>query len=238
MAIRDDISATHAKRQIGIAVGNIETMFVGVITSVDPTSLKYGVQPVLNKYDKVIDKWVESPVLFECPMMSNKCGGFVIRMPYVVGDMVYVGVSKDSIDESIKSTTARENPMNGASQFRLIDGVILGGILSNEESKLSSDNTGDMLIQNRKTGCKIVMLSGGGINIETKSNVNVTCSKAKITSPETEITGNVMVGGNMTVTGNIVGGTMASAKGITLDGHTHKYNPGPGSPAPTQPGEG
>ena len=237
MAINETMSADAIKSRIANVANSIETMFVGVITSVDAVNLKYGVQPVLNKYDKGDKLSVEPAILIDCPMLSNKCGSFYIRLPYEVGDMVYVGVCKDSIDESILSTSIRDNRMAGTKMFRQIDGVILGGLLSESESKLSSSNTSDFLIRNRKTDDKFVILASGGIELVTKTKVYVD-------SPETEMTGNLTVNGNIvgkqniTVDGSGMIGTVTTKKGITLDGHTHTYNPGPGAPTPTGKGEG
>jgi hypothetical protein len=231
MAINETMHPEAIKLRIAKASSLIETMFVGTITSVDPVNLKYSVQPATDKYDMYDKKVVKSAVIFECPMMSNKCGSFFIRMPYQVGDMVYVGVCKDPIDESLSSSEPKLPTASGVSQFRQSDGVILGGILSSYEEKLSSSNAKDFLIQNRKNGDKIVMFNGGGIEMTTGTKVT-------INSPETDISGNVNIAGNINVVGDGVIGTVTTKAGVTLDGHTHKYNPGPGAPTPTGTGEG
>ena len=237
MAINETISADAIKAKIAKATDSIETMFVGVITSVDPVKMRYGVRPVLNGYDPVDKVSVDSAVLVECPMMSNKCGLFYIRLPYAIGDMVYVGVCKDSIDESIISSEHKDNYMQGAQKFRQIDGVILGGLLSESEPQLSSENANDFLIQNRQTNDKFVILASGGIEIVTKTKVYVD-------SPESEFSGNLLVNGNITGLQdlNIAGagtiGTVTTSKGTTLDGHTHQYNPGDNPQTSTGAGEG
>lgn len=204
---------------------SMNTMFVGIVTRVDASRLKYDVQPVLNAYDLVKKIAVEPPILFECPMLIQKSAGFFIRIPYAVGDMVYVGVCKQSLDESMTTAEPHDNRNYGMSQFRIIDGVILGGLLCDEEDVLGEENANDLVIKNRKNGDSIIMLETGGINMTTGTKVT-------ITSPETEVSG------NMKVLGDFVGGTVATASGVTLDGHTHKYNPGPGGPTPSEPGEG
>lgn len=237
MTSRDTLSSEAIKYKIAKAINAIETMFVGVITSVDHVGLRYGVQPVLNRYDEVDKKSIVSAVLVDCPMLSNKCSSFFIRLPYDIGDMVYVGVSKDSIDESIISGEARDNKVLGVSKFRQIDGVILGGVLSEQEQQLPEGNANDFLIQNRKNDDKFVIKADGGIEIVTKTKVTVD-------SPETDFTGNLNVAGNVSIVGNIAVegdgtiGSVTTKAGVTLDGHTHKYNPGPGAPTPTGPGEG
>lgn len=243
MAIKEMIGADSVRRKISRAIANIETMFVGIIQSVDAVNMKYNVQPILNKYDFVDEISIESAVLYQCPMMTHKCGSFFLRAPYEVGDIVYVGVCKESIDESLAGNSIKDNKMLGVEGFRQIDGVILGGLLCDIEPRLSSENTDDFVIQNRKNGDKFVIFVNGGIEILTKTKVTVD-------SPETECTGNILVKGNMTVEGNITGksdlnitgsgtiGSVITAKGTTLDGHTHQYNPGINPPTSTGTGEG
>lgn len=243
MAIVENTTTENVKNRISAAIADIETMFVGIIQSVDHINMKYSVQPILNRYDLVERTIIESAVLYQCPMMATKCGGFVIRAPYEVGDVVYVGVCKDSVDQSLVSNTPSDNKLYGVGQFRQIDGVILGGLMCDTEERLSEENTTDMLIQNRKNKDKIVIKADGGIELVTKQ-------KVLVDSPETEVTGNMVVKGNVSVDGNIVGkadinisgsgtiGSVTTANGVTLDGHTHEYNPGPGAPTPTSAGKG
>lgn len=243
MAIKETIGADSVRRKISRAIANIETMFVGIIQSVDAVNMRYNVQPILNKYDYVDEVNIESAVLYQCPMMTHKCGSFFLRAPYQVGDVVYVGVCKESIDESLAGDSIKDNKMLGAEGFRQIDGVILGGLLCDTEPRLSSENVNDFVIQNRNNGDKFVIFANGGIEILTKTKVTVD-------SPETECTGNLTVKGNVTVDGNITGnsnlnvtgsgtiGSVTTAKGTTLDGHTHQYNPGSNPPTSTGTGEG
>lgn len=248
MAIANYVTREFLQRKTGELYDSIETMFVGAISSVDSVNMKYNVQPVLNDNETSGEK-ITRAVLVRCPMMTMKCGDFYIRAPYKVGDMVYVGVCKESIDESIINSSPRNNRHYGSSNFRMIDGVILGGILSDEEPRLSSSNSEDLVLENRINGDKIVMTKSGGLELYTSINV-------KIDSPTTHVTGNVQIDGELTVSGNITGesdllingagkivgalqaGAVKTDKGTTLDGHTHSYNPGPSPPAQTGSGNG
>ncbi|MGL5050164.1 MAG: polymer-forming cytoskeletal protein, partial [Fusobacteriaceae bacterium] len=152
-------------------------------------------------------------------------------------------------------------------------GIILGGVLSDEEPRLSSSNTEDLILENRGNGDRIVMTKSGGLELYTSIHVkidsptthitgilnvdgdingksNLTIDKNIIGKGNLDITGNATVTGNIagkaglsvagggTVTGSLKGGTIETSKGTTLDGHTHQYNPGPGGPTPTAPGQG
>lgn len=240
MAIKHSLPASTIKEMIKNSIDTVETMFVGYITSVDAVNQRYSVQPILDDYDEVEKKSVKSAVLFNCPMMSSKCGGFVIRMPYEVGDTVYVGVSKKSVDEALSGKGNTQNRMAGVSNFRQVDGVILGGLLTSSEGGLSSDNTSDLLMLNRNTGDKITMLAGGGVEIEVNtdirikgSNLNMEFDSVNISSPETTITGNLSVQGSL-----VANGINSTKSGISLDTHTHEYIPGDKPKTNTSVGKG
>lgn len=245
MAIKETMGADAVKRRVSRAISNIETMFVGIIQSVDVANMRYNVQPILNKYDFVDNISVESAVLYQCPMMTHKCGSFFLRAPYEVGDVVYVGVCKESIDESLAGSSIKDNKMFGVEGFRQIDGVILGGLLCDTEPRLSSDNANDFVIQNRKNGDKFVMKQSGGVDIKTTISVNINAdTSVNITTPETNISGILNVDGaingksDLNITGSGTIGSVTTAKGTTLDGHTHQYNPGDNPPTSTGTGEG
>lgn len=248
MAIANYVTKDFLKQKVNEQFASMETMFIGSIISVDTVNMRYSVQPVLKDSD-IHGSEVDRAILFSCPMMTMKCRDFYIRAPYQVNDMVYVGVSKYSVDESIINSSSRTNRVNGVRNFRMIDGIILGGVLSDEEPRLSSSNSEDLILENRGNGDRIVMTKSGGLELYTSINV-------KIDSPTTHVTGNVQIDGELTVSGNITGesdllingagkivgalqaGAVKTDKGTTLDGHTHSYNPGPSPPAQTGSGNG
>lgn len=92
------------------------------------------------------------------------------------------------------------------------------------------------------------MLFLGDVNIDKIQNmtikvantVNIECQTANITATNVNIKGDTSITGKLNVTGNIVSQAEVSANGgsVNLGTHTHKYNPGPGGPTPSQPGEG
>ncbi len=248
MAIANYVTKDFLKTKINEQLSAMETMFIGSIVSVDTVNMRYSVQPVLKDSD-IHGSEVDRAILFSCPMMTMKCKDFYIRAPYQVNDMVYVGVSKYSVDESIINSSSRTNRINGVKNFRLIDGIILGGVLSDEEPRLSGANSDDLIIENRSNGDRIVMTKGAGLELYTTINV-------KIDSPTTHVTGNVKIDGSLTVSGDITGesnltingagkidgalqaGAIKTDKGTTLDGHTHSYNPGPSPTTQTGSGNG
>ncbi len=121
-----------------------------------------------------------------------------------------------------------------------------------------------MLVHSSETYLKI--LSSGELDMNVVGNLNMTVAgnltatvqgTATITSPNpvTVSAPTTVVEGNLEVTGNISGGTGSGggtasfngtvtttgdvqANGISLENHTHTYNPGSGSPTNTSPAEG
>ncbi|MGL5049651.1 MAG: Gp138 family membrane-puncturing spike protein, partial [Fusobacteriaceae bacterium] len=166
MAITQYATVDLLKIKTSELLSNMETMFVGFVTSVDGVNMKYSVQPTL-KATEASGEIMDRAILFECPMMTMKCKNFYIRAPYQIGDMVYVGVSKEAIDEAIISSSSRKNRLEGLQNFRMIDGIILGGVLSDEEPRLSSSNTEDLILENRGNGDRIVMTKSGGLELYT-----------------------------------------------------------------------
>ena len=242
--VGDKLGADATRTLVGNSVERINTMFVGIVTEVDLAKQEYDVQPILNKYDPVQGVDVECAILFRCPMLLQKSAGFYVRFPYEVNDVVYVGVNKESIDEALVGNTPRNNRVAGVAKFREIDGVILGGLMCEQEEALSGEDLLNFTVRNRKNGDKVVVKANGGLELKTGTRVI-------IDSPVTDITGDVNINGNTNIKGNtivesnITGnsnltisgagniGTVTSGSGVSLDNHTHKYYPGGGKPTDT-----
>ena len=234
------IDKTALRRYVERKISNINTMFVGIIEKVDVANMKYNVKPIINAYDEVEDKSIESATLFECPIMAQKSGSFYIRVPYAIGDVVYVGVCKDALDESLASNVPRDNKMIGISNFRAIDGVVLGGLMCETEEKLSGENIDDLIIQNRANKDKIVLKKNGGAEIKVGSLVKIDAPTTHITGvlnvdgvvnakSDANITGNTTISQNLNVSGAGTIGSVTTADGTSLDSHTHTYYKGGGA---------
>ena len=199
------ITTEYMKRYVKKEINKIETMFVGIVVGVDHEREKYNIQPILKHIAGDGDV-LDSPIIAECPMCFTKTKNFYIRAPYVVGDVVYVGCSKDSIDESTISNDVTENRISGVSSFRLVDGVILGGVMVEDEPSLDSNYVDDFIIQNRDNNDLFVIKRDGGVIVKTETKIT-------IDSPVTEITGSLNVSGDTTI-----GSTLDVTGGISSDG--------------------
>jgi phage baseplate assembly protein gpV len=228
----------------------LSTMYVGVISAYDPERNRYTVTTVI-KPTGADGEELDPLTTIECPASFIKTGSFFIRAGYKLGDMVFVGVNKSSIDEAIISSEIRSDRTNQNTVFSHVNGVILGGIMSDSEPALTTDNANDMILYNRKTGDKIVMLEGGGIIIDTPTSVTVNCDTAEInstgvtvntetaevnasssvdvTSPTSTFNGDLVVTGTSTLTGAVTASTSVStpilaAGGLGVDGSTMQVN--------------
>lgn len=111
--------------------------------------------------------------------------------------------------------------------------------------KNSNDYGGEVITRvDHPSGSYFEMTSSGTVNIESAEdinlsavNVNVTAStKFKVTSPESEMTGNLTVGGIIKAVGDIIADWMATA--ISALTHFHKGNLGFPTDVPIQSGGG
>ena len=62
----------------------------------------------------------------------------------------------------------------------------------------------------------------GDASLKTGGGVSITAS------------GNMTIAGDVSITGKLTASGDVTAGGISLQNHTHLYNPGPGGPTPTQ----
>lgn len=104
---------------------------------------------------------------------------------------------------------------------------------------------GELVIGNYLTKAFIKFSQDGGIEIHAKyvktiadeGDISMTSPQGNITEQAkatnilnpVNVTENVTVSKTVNATEDVIGG------GISLKGHTHNYNPGPGGPTPTEP---
>lgn len=221
------ITYSQVKKEIRESISKINTMLVGVISSVDYDRNRYDVQPIL-KEKNIKGEFIHRAMLIKCPLSFTKTKSFYLRAPYEIGDIVYVGCCKESIDEAIGDSNVVENNSEYDFLFREIDGVILGGIMVDDEPVMSSENTSDFIIQNRDNGDTIILQKSGGAKIKTSSQITLDTPVTNITG-DVNITGNTSIIGNTTTQGTIVsasgitGKTVTNGNGIDIGTHTHKY---------------
>lgn len=226
-AVNMDILDNSLHEHISI----INTMFVGVIVGTNAKTRRYSVRPILK--NKTEDgSVIERAIIAECPYTYQVNSDYVEGSSFSIGDYVYVGVSKESIDISLNEETNKNIDDNKMPLFRMVDGVILNGLMKEGQS-FDFLNQGDYIVYNRKNGSFISIRKNGDIEIFTSTNVSVKANAVKveastvdviattvtIDAPNTTITGNTNVGGTLTVTGPSMLSSVSASKGMQATGN-------------------
>ena len=152
-------------------------------------------------------KLTKYPTLIDVKLDFLRFGDWKLQFPRKEGDKVWVGFSESTISED----TSLE-------RFSLNEPYIIGSCEGGYE-----DNSEDIILTGE--GTRIEIKGSGDINIIAGSK------KTTITSDVT-INGNVTINGDTTQTGKVtVNGSIEASgdvtgKGISLNDHTHNYNPG------------
>ena len=226
------------KNMIMTHINEINTMFLAIVEDYNVETGKITVLPkmkMLNNYDEYVDR----AMLVECPTSCIKARDFYLRIPYKKGDIVYVGCSKDALDNMLLDNNTGVSSLDGVRKFRLTDAVVLGGIFVDTENSMSNEYPDDFIIQNRQNNDIIVLKKDGGVQVRTSTKFQIDASEVEInantmnmnvgatTTTGDSITQNVsstVNSGNVVIAGSLQAGTVDSTNGgISLDNHTHQY---------------
>lgn len=226
------------KNMIMTHINEINTMFLAIVEDYNVETGKITVLPkmkMLNNYDEYVDR----AMLVECPTSCIKARDFYLRIPYKKGDVVYVGCSKDALDNMLLDNNTGVSILDGVRKFRLTDAVVLGGIFVDTENSMSNEYPDDFIIQNRQNNDIIILKKDGGVQVKTSTKFQIDASEVEInantmnmnvgatTTTGDSITQNVsstINSGNVAITGSLQAGTVDSTNGgISLENHTHQY---------------
>lgn len=200
------------KNMIDDSLNELHTSLACEIISVNHSAGTCTVQPLAKR--ELCQQKINYPPLIDVRLDFLKFGGWSFQIPRKVGDIVWVGFSETALSDE----TSLE-------RFSLNEPYIIGSC-----EKGFEDNSEDIILQ------------GAGTRIEIKGNGDITILAG---SNETTITSNVTLNGNLTINGNTtqtgtvtINGSIGASgdvtgKGISLDKHTHKYNPGDNAPTST-----
>lgn len=241
------VSYKVVKQMIKDEIKNINTLFPAIVENYN---IETGLITVLPK-SQMLDNdgnYIERALLFECPTSYIKAQSFYLRIPYQKGDIVYVGCSQESLDNLLSDSNTVANPLDGVRKFRLTDAIIIGGIMTTSETKMTSEFPKDFVIQNRKNNDIIVLKEDGGVYVKTETKFQIDANDVVINSKtmtmnveDTTTNGNTITDNvsTMNVSGDATIGTVTSGKGISLDNHTHQYTAPshPSGPANTTPSQ-
>lgn len=215
------MDVTSCLNYISQTIGAINTMFVGIVTGIDGLTNRYDIQPILKADDGSGD-YLSRAIIVKCPASFIKTKTFYVRACYEIGDVVYVGCSKESMDFSLLNNKVKSSGLDGVALFREVDGVVLGGLMTEEDEVLDPDTISDFIIQNRQNKDSVIIHANGGISLTTGTSVDITSPIVNI-SQDMNINGNVKINGNTDITGELTAG------GIVMNTHTH-ISAKPGEP--------
>ena len=155
-------------------------------------------------------------------------------MPYKAGDKCTLIFAERALDNFL-ITGEISPPADGPTPdtctircFDETDAMCFPGIIT--KAKIPNYSPDAVEIRNADKS-SLFSLSNTSLTMK-QGGVSIVLANGKIT-----MVGDINHTGNQTTSGTITGQTDVVAAGISGKGHTHKYNPGPGSPAPTQPPE-
>lgn len=139
------------------------------IESYDPKTLRATVTVLAKK--TLEGKPVTIPPIVEVPVMILKSGPFIIRPPYVAGDIVQVLFNERALDNIFITGDPQEVGLNR--MHSLDDAVVIGGMRVDNQAELPAEHTSDLLIANLDKKTKIVILKSGEVLVESPNHVTV-----------------------------------------------------------------
>lgn len=219
---------------------DIHTSIPAIIQSVDYANQVVSAIPAIQI--KIVDpntklvRYINRPLITNIPMALSWSEGLGLgtTMPYKAGDKCTLIFAERALDNFL-ITGQISPPADGPTPetctircFDETDAMCFPGIIT--KAKIPNYSPDAVEIRNADKS-SLFSLSNTSLTLK-QGGVSIVLANGKIT-----MVGDINHTGNQTTSGTITGQTDVVAAGISGKGHTHKYNPGPGSPAPTQPPE-
>ena len=213
---------------------DIHTSIPAIIQSVDYANQVVSAIPAIQI--KIVDpntklvRYINRPLITNIPMALAWSEGLGLgtTMPYRTGDKCTLIFAERALDNFL-ITGQISPPADGPTPdtctircFDETDAMCFPGIIT--KAKIPNYSPDAVEIRNADKS-SLFSLSNTSLTMK-QGGVSIVLANGKI-----NMVGDIEHTGNQTTSGDVVAG------GISLTGHTHKYNPGPGSPAPTQPPE-
>lgn len=213
---------------------NIHTSIPAIIQSVDYANQVVSAIPAIQI--KIVDpntkivRYLNRPLITNIPMALawSESLGLGTTMPYKAGDKCTLIFAERALDNFL-ITGEISPPADGPTPdtctircFDETDAMCFPGIIT--KAKIPNYSPDAVEIRNADKS-SLFSLSNTSLTMK-QGGVSIVLANGKI-----NMVGDIEHTGNQTTSGDVVAG------GISLTGHTHKYNPGSGSPTPTQPPE-
>lgn len=213
---------------------DIHTSIPAIIQSVDYANQVVAAIPAIQI--KIVDpntklvRYINRPIITNIPMALSWSEGLGLgtTMPYKAGDKCTLIFAERALDNFL-ITGQISPPADGPTPdtctircFDETDAMCFPGIIT--KAKIPNYSPDAVEIRNADKS-SLFSLSNTSLTMK-QGGVSIVLANGKIT-----MVGDIEHTGSQTTSGDVVAG------GISLTGHTHKYNPGPGSPTPSQPPE-
>lgn len=206
------------KALIDQALTELHVALPARIEKYDPKTLRAEVTVLAKK--TLEGKPVTIPPIVEVPVAILKAGPFVIRPPYVQGDIVQVLFNERALDNILISGDPQEVGLTR--KHTLDDAVVIGGLRVENHPELPEEYSDGLYIANVEQDSKVALAKNGDIFIQGK---DVTIKKA----------GTIKLG-----EGASEGVLYGDKFKAWADGHTHPYswghdagNSDTGTPSPS-----
>jgi hypothetical protein len=220
-SLTDDISLTDALEFFKTKLlQNINTLTLGEVISVDNAAKRLTVISLINGVDSK-NKAIIPPYIYDVPYGTIRGGNAGVRTQYKKGDTVIIGFCQRQI-ESTKRTGKASTPT--LIRFHnLADAVVLAHWSNDEPDIYIEILDSGITIQGLDQDIEII--TTGKISANSSTAEVIASTSATVTAPAITLNGNVIINGNLTVTGAIVGNTLtvtaATINGIPFTTHTH-----------------
>ncbi len=224
----DDKSANVATLATSIKAGvdgrlkHLHTALPGLIESFDSATQLATVQPAIRRV--FIDRTegdatlvpTDLPVLINVPVIFPRGGGFSLTFPVLPGDECLVVFCERSIDRWHASGGVQDP---GAKRFHALSDATAFVGLSSTPLKIPDYDSTNVQLKRDDGSVSFTLLTDGTARLEATTSVTVN-------APDTEVTGNLKVGGTLEVIGpSVLSGTVTSGGvDISMD-HEHSGSP-------------
>lgn len=211
---------------------DIHTSIPAIIQSVDYANQVVSAIPAIQI--KIVDpntklvRYINRPLITNIPMALAWSEGLGLgtTMPYRTGDKCTLIFAERALDNFLitgQISAPSDGPTPDTCTIRCFDetdAMCFPGIIT--KVKIPNYSPDAVEIRNADKS-SLFSLSNTSLTLK-QGGVSITLANGKIS-----MVGDVEHTGSQTTSGDVVAG------GISLTGHTHQYNPGPGNPAPTTP---
>lgn len=150
------------KGLIDQAINEMHVALPARINTYDPINLKAEITLLAQK--TLNGKPVTVPPIIEVPVAVFKAGPFIIRPPYVPGDIVQVIFNERALDNLLITGNPQEPKLNR--KFSLDDAVIISGLKVENQPALPEEYSDSLYIANLNAGSKVVVKPNGDIILE------------------------------------------------------------------------